>query len=971
MQRSLGNQAVQQALKNRAKNSDADLNTKATNKPNATIAQEQNTGRRPEAISPLTPLRLPPNTSTVVTPLPIQPKLRVSTPGELLEREADTIADKVVRMRDPVALDTPSSVTSCEPATCKDRTPLQISRVASINRDVALKAGDTPPVTGQSGMPLPSGVRAYFEPRFGHNFGAVRVHTGSEAANMAQAVQARAFTFGHDIVFSAGEYAPATAQGKRLLAHELTHVVQQKSGAHRGRIMREQAAQQAPVRQATLGEAIEFLETMTRFIEGARSFSHSLIQSISQTPVTPAARTRAHSMLNQQRLRDMLANARRVFTVQASTFAPVQSTFGGIIGVVATMLLTSMQREQFRRLRSALLGVISKIQEVAPIALSISDSMPAPTPDNERSTNAQLVAELIEADPFTSTGLAEPFTSTGQEGADMPTFGSGAEAAAAGREHEAFIETYLDGLIQTLPGQTLAVADRDSILGRISAGLRRAFLTVRGGASGTLDVQGISNPGIVEKYRRVIELLSAGMSARPPQLNIITSSLPAYVLPNPVPNVAAQLQANPNIGAVDVSRVPSDEQPSVRYGVQQAANTIFPVGSTDQLVNTSWSVVLPVRRATNDFRVRYDLIFDDTSNVRVERLGEAGPRQVAPAFAQLNVAGKKAQLIADFTLAGVDDRPAAPGRAAAAWVASELDQIKAAYDLIPATDRSALHGVTIVRDNQGPPAAVAGQVLLGFAHTGVSAAHDAPGPPAHGPPHIHYYDAAFAQNRPGAVGAPGSTGPGGDWTVLHEVGHLRIFRAIRSANAAVVAANAQVVAANAGLPALNAGLPAAQHQLRLAYGQARTAAGAAVQALNVAIIATPPATAAQRAVLLQAAQAAFAARDLARGNLAAGGVPAAMIQAATDMDAALDALLAASQSLGVAQDQIPTFIALAGTFGFAPFTDYARRGGDDEFFAEAYTLFLTDPNRLSAMNRNIFLWFAADMPMDTNWRPAP
>jgi len=96
-----------------------------------------------------------------------------------------------------------------------------------------------------------------------------------------------------------------------------------------------------------------------------------------------------------------------------------------------------------------------------------------------------------------------------------------------------------------------------------------------------------------------------------------------------------------------------------------------------------------------------------------------------------------------------------------------------------------------------------------------------------------------------------------------------------------------------------------------------------------------------------------------------------MVRAAEDLDAAADALLAATQSIGVAQDQIPTFVALAATFGFTPFTDYARREGADEFFAETYALFLTDPSRLSAMNRSIFLWFEAGMPMNTGWRPPP
>jgi hypothetical protein len=75
--------------------------------------------------------------------------------------------------------------------------------------------------------PKPAGERAFFEPRFGYDFGSVRVHTGARAAETAQAVQARAFTVGRDVVFGTGQYAPGTSAGRRLLGHELTHVVQQ------------------------------------------------------------------------------------------------------------------------------------------------------------------------------------------------------------------------------------------------------------------------------------------------------------------------------------------------------------------------------------------------------------------------------------------------------------------------------------------------------------------------------------------------------------------------------------------------------------------------------------------------------------------------------------------------------------------------------------------------------------------------
>src|SRR5215813_976076 len=79
------------------------------------------------------------------------------------------------------------------------------------------------------GHPLPDNVRSFFEPRFGADFGHVRIHTDAHAGETAAAVSARAFTLGHNIVFGAGQYAPQTPSGEKLLAHELTHVLQQRS----------------------------------------------------------------------------------------------------------------------------------------------------------------------------------------------------------------------------------------------------------------------------------------------------------------------------------------------------------------------------------------------------------------------------------------------------------------------------------------------------------------------------------------------------------------------------------------------------------------------------------------------------------------------------------------------------------------------------------------------------------------------
>lgn len=92
---------------------------------------------------------------------------------------------------------------------------------------------DVPPIVHEvlrsPGQPLDAATRAFFEPRFAHDFSRVRVHADSEAASAARSVFAGAYTVGGHITFGSGEYTPATVKGKRLLAHELTHVVQQSS----------------------------------------------------------------------------------------------------------------------------------------------------------------------------------------------------------------------------------------------------------------------------------------------------------------------------------------------------------------------------------------------------------------------------------------------------------------------------------------------------------------------------------------------------------------------------------------------------------------------------------------------------------------------------------------------------------------------------------------------------------------------
>jgi outer membrane protein OmpA-like peptidoglycan-associated protein len=170
--------------------------------------------------------------------------LNVSQPGDRFEQEADRTADRVMRM--------PAAAVQRKCAACRDEDArVQRTCKACEEDDRRLMAKgegaslQVPPVVERAiasggGQPLPPSARDFFEPRFGVDFGSVRVHTGSLAAEASRQINARAFTFGTGVFFGAGEYRPESSGGRHLLAHELTHVVQQGGG---GSVVRRQTTE--------------------------------------------------------------------------------------------------------------------------------------------------------------------------------------------------------------------------------------------------------------------------------------------------------------------------------------------------------------------------------------------------------------------------------------------------------------------------------------------------------------------------------------------------------------------------------------------------------------------------------------------------------------------------------------------------------------------------------------------------------
>jgi uncharacterized protein DUF4157 len=116
------------------------------------------------------------------------------------------------------------------------------------------EASGVPPIVhdvlNSAGQPLGAQTRAFFEPRFDHDFSQVRVHIDAKAAESARAVSALAYTVGRDVVFGAGQYAPQSSEGQRLIAHELTHVIQQASAPWTGGALRLGASDTAQEREA-------------------------------------------------------------------------------------------------------------------------------------------------------------------------------------------------------------------------------------------------------------------------------------------------------------------------------------------------------------------------------------------------------------------------------------------------------------------------------------------------------------------------------------------------------------------------------------------------------------------------------------------------------------------------------------------------------------------------------------------------
>lgn len=200
--------------------------------------------------------------------------LRVSAPGDAAEVEARRVARSIVSMPATRAV-APRSVLA--PATLS-RAPASAAKTAGAAGLPASpsRRGASSPAGG--GQPLPGELRRDMEQRFRADFSAVRIHTDSRAGERSRQLGARAFTVGHQIFFGAGQFRPESGEGRELIAHELTHTIQQGAASQAKGVQRSaigEVVESSPpaVQRLGLGDALDYFAEHANFIPGFRMFT--------------------------------------------------------------------------------------------------------------------------------------------------------------------------------------------------------------------------------------------------------------------------------------------------------------------------------------------------------------------------------------------------------------------------------------------------------------------------------------------------------------------------------------------------------------------------------------------------------------------------------------------------------------------------------------------------------------------------
>ncbi len=391
-----------------------------------------------------------------------QPKLTVSQPDDPYEREADHVADRVMRMATPggyelsisrqLALSAQRKCSGCE-----EEEESRLQRKENGDGDSYTAAPSVHEVLNQAGEPLDSSTLSFFEPRFGQSFSDVRVHTGARAADSARSVNARAYTVGNHVVFAPSEFVPNSSAGRRLIAHELTHVAQQ-SGSRESHVARQPApaALHQQEREESIRAAIRFLEGLQLIISSTRERARRAIA----TAGGPAEGSRrAHPILNQAGIRGHLRKARSIYDAQRTLLDPNHPLLGD--------------------LRQAYAVFLGEVREAIDQAVEISRNDRAAETE-ELAAYPEMIMLWLEASPLRPEALAGRTTFTA------------ADVAASTRQEIDLAATLPTMLNRTLPTINLAQTGASARLRAIIDATRARITAPTSGAPGRTTATGVT-----------------------------------------------------------------------------------------------------------------------------------------------------------------------------------------------------------------------------------------------------------------------------------------------------------------------------------------------------------------------------------------------------------------------------------------------------------------------------------------------
>jgi hypothetical protein len=202
----------------------------------------------------------------------VQTALQLTQPGDAAEREAVTTARRVVSLRPaPVAMQQRGVARAPAIPVPRPSAPASATTTPTAARNTVPPAIESAIGAARGGgAPLGEDVRRFLEPRFRADFSRVRIHTDARAANLSTRLGARAFTYGRDIFFNAGQFRPETPEGMELIAHELTHTIQQREAVQRDPdvTVRETTGPQA--QRSLIGDALDWIADRVNVIPGFR-----------------------------------------------------------------------------------------------------------------------------------------------------------------------------------------------------------------------------------------------------------------------------------------------------------------------------------------------------------------------------------------------------------------------------------------------------------------------------------------------------------------------------------------------------------------------------------------------------------------------------------------------------------------------------------------------------------------------------